>query len=192
MYANIEYYLAITALGKRLDEHELLNDPGCDSPNIVPARTTKSIGVGYVGSPTEVEKLQTRLSVIRGYEFGGRGRVRIEGKLRITPNERFRFRFDISSVKTVDRVVLPYQGSLKLGWFYSDTFRGGEGPQLSSRLKMPLHYAGHVEWANADQFPILLKKGLRSIIFRPVTETVQMIAPNRWNSTFRCEIVEAK
>lgn len=192
IYANMEHHANVLASGKVVNDYESLNDPDCDSPNVGKARTSENIRVGYEGEPAQIEALKMRAKELRELDYGGRARVLVIGKLaEPVGNTMFKLRFDITQIKSLERVILPFDGDLKLGWFYSDTFQGGEEWKLSAPLKLPLHHAAALDWRNANKFPILKSRGLRHIVFRCMSETVQMISPGRWNSTYDCEIFEA-
>jgi len=195
VYADIEYAVAILATGERRNEHEFLYDVDCDSQGMADLRTKESVRVGYIGKPDDIMRMRSVTNRIRGLDFGGRGKATFQGKLQqidkpvpYGPS----LRFDISSVKQLERLVLTYQGEIKLGWFSSATIVGGQPLALSSPLKMPFHHVGRIDWRNVEKFPILKQKGLRAIIFRAQSETTQMVGKGRWDSVYQCEIEEAK
>jgi hypothetical protein len=194
MYADVEYHASVTALGTMTSEREFLFDHTCDSPEWGPLRTTESVGLGYSGPADAVAKMRKITSRIRSYEFGGRGRAFFSGRLvRAVESGGLALRFEITQVKGLERLIVPFEGVLKLGWFYSDAFNGGgKEPVLSSALRMPYHHVGRVEWVNAGLFPMLKVPGPRYVMFRVLSETVQMVGSGRWDSVYRCELVEVK
>jgi hypothetical protein len=169
-----------------------LHDRECELPAAAPALATGKIAVGYT-SKTESWELKT--DPIRTARFGGRARVYVSGILRdeVQPGSNVsRFRFEISEFKTVEPIVVPYQGTLEPGWTFSDTidYTAARGLQLSSRLRVPFHHAGRVEWNNADSFPLLQQNGRLHLTFRVVSKTTELMGNNRWNDEYVCEIIE--
>jgi hypothetical protein len=195
VYANLEYHANVLANLQVTNEREWLNDPECDIPAMGSFRTAESIGVGYLGDSATIEGLRGTTRRVRSMDYGGRGRLLLVGKLAETGEQvpgKLALRFDVTQVKKLERVILPFEGAIKLGWFYSDTFQGGKDIVLSVPLKMPRHHAATIEWENAATFPVLQKRGLRSIVFRAMSDTIKMVEKGRWNTVYHCEIVEAK
>jgi hypothetical protein len=182
LHADLEY----------TTEQLYLHDRECELPAAASTLATGKIAVGYT-SKTETWEFKT--DPIRTPRFGSRARVHVAGILRneaLPGSNGPRFRFEISEFKTVEPIVVPYQGTLEPSWIFSDTvdYVAAKGLQLSSRLRVPFHHAGRVEWNNADSFPLLRQNGRLHITFRVISKTTQLMGNNRWNDEYVCEIVD--
>jgi hypothetical protein len=201
MMKNREYYFGRTVniyADLEFNERQLyLHDPECDTAAMGEARTTERIAVGYTPDPDKNLPMFETIAYPIRWAWGGRARVFVTGVLRDEsklPNFAYSYRFEIAEFKSVERIVLPYEGTLEVGWFYSDTFDhvAQNGLQLSSRLTPIPHHAARIEWANAISYPLVNKSGRRHIIFRVVSKETTRISNNRWNDEYTCEIVELK
>jgi hypothetical protein len=197
-----DYYVGKPAsINANLELHgpiQFLNDPNCDTPASGTARTKERIGVEYPPKKGEAPGVwAARTAQLSTSRFGGRARVLITGILRHDPDrarDSYAFWFEISDFKTVEPIVLPYQGRLETGWTYSDAIDQIEGKELalSSRLKMPLHHAARIEWTNLESFPALKTGGRKYLTFRVVTKVIQPMGSGRWNDEYVCELIEVK
>jgi len=197
IYADLEHHVSVTRDGKRRSIDEFLHDPECDRPELGKAQTTEKIGIAYPDDATATAALKTQIAKLNGAPFHSRARVLVTGTLRINnaePPFRYPYQFEIGDFKSIEPIILPYQGKLVNGWTYSDTFDhiGEAEIKLSSLLKPELHHAARIEWKNAHAFPSLTKSGRKHITFRVIYMTTHMIEPNRWNDVYMCEILELR
>ena len=192
----IDTVVGINAVLEFNETQQFIYDPECAERSIGPLLfTTEKVGVGFDFKKGKSKELQNQALSVRDKRFGGRARVYIHGILRDNreqtgnPNK---FRFDISEFKTIDPIVLSYEGKLEPGWMYVDSFDANNEvePKLSSRLKMPLHHAARIEWLNAGKFPRLRAAGHTFITFRVVSRDIRKIGVNRWNDIYTCEILD--
>jgi len=178
-----------------IEEGSYLHDPECDRPELGRARTSERISFGYdekkLGKgPVLSEILQKK----RFETYVTRVRVQVEGILREETQRtkhNYPYRFIIERFLAVDKIVIPYQGELKSGWIYSDTFDHIKGSplRLSSPLKPIIHHAQLIEWTNADKFLALRRGGRKYITFRVVSTETRQMTRYRWNDVYTCEII---
>jgi hypothetical protein len=167
-----------------------LYDSNCDSPAMRDRQTQERIGVGYADPALGRAKTEQ----IRTNRFGSRAHVLVVGILRdesARALDTYNFRFEISEFKSMDPIILPYQGELEVGWMYTDgsDHVPAQGLQFSSPLKAPPHYAVRVEWTNVGAVPLLKKRGRRYITFRVLSKTIQAMGNDRWNDEYTCELL---
>jgi hypothetical protein len=172
-----------------------LHDLECDQERSR-ARSDERISFAY-----DEEKLGKGFSVReivrqKGYEtYVTRIRVLVEGLLREETRRtkhNYPYRFVIERFLNVEQIVVGYEGELKQGWIYSDTFdhRSGAGLKLSSPLQSMIHHAQRIEWTNEDKFPALRRSGRKHITFRVISKEMRQIEKYRWNDLYTCEIIQ--
>lgn len=178
------------------EEGAYLQDPECDRPEMRRLRTSARIGFGYdekkLGKGPVIREIMQR----KKFEtYVTRVRVGVEGVLREETDRtkhNYPYLFFIERFLSVDKIVVPYQGELKDGWIYSDTFDHVKGAELklSSPLQRIFHHAQRIEWMNADKFPQLQRSGRKYITFRVVATETQQMTRWRWNDVYTCEIIK--
>jgi hypothetical protein len=196
IYADLEHHASPTRDLKHVSIDEFLHDLECDRLEVGNARTREKIGIAYPDDAAEAAALRMRIAKLRGEPFHSRARVLVFGTLRKDSNHlpyEYEYQFEIGEFKSIEPIILPYQGTLKNGWTYSDTFDHAGGPniKLSSRLKPRLHYAERIDWKYTGH-TALINPGRKHIVFRVSYVTTHMIAPDRWDETYTCEILELK
>ncbi|MBL8923610.1 MAG: hypothetical protein JNJ54_32445 [Myxococcaceae bacterium] len=84
----------------------------------------------------------------------------------------------------------PFAGGLEEGVVYViETSRDALPSQLAPpALKLPMHHASRVEW----EAPLSLPEGRLELTFQVVEVTVRRISERRWNSTFRCRLLQSR
>ncbi len=196
---NHEYYngsvVAINAVLEYSDKQQFIHDPECAELGIGAALfTTEKVAVGFDFKKGKSKKLEKQAISVRDARFGGRARVDIYGFLREESEngaDKYKFRFDITEFKTIDPIVLPYNGRLEPGWMYVDSFDAkGDELKLSSPLKMPFHHAFRIEWLNSDKYPKLRAAGHTFITFRVLSRNIRNMGNGRWDETYTCEILD--
>lgn len=195
MHADLEHHASPTRDLKHVHINEFLHDPECDRAEMGSARTNEKIGIAYPVETTAAESVRSQIRKLRGGPYHSRARVLVTGRLvkgGSTP-ARYAYEFEIGEFRSIEPIILPYNGKLVNGWTYYDTFDHPGGPeiQLSSALEQRLHHAERIEWRYTGH-ALFATPGRRHIVFRVVYVTTQMIAPGRWNDTYTCEILEVK
>lgn len=190
IYADYQHRSMVTASGTVMNQRDILFDHQ--------GKLSLEIDMQFDGNAEEVAAMKRTLARSREERFGGRARTLVRGRYEQTvdPVSRQRIhKFFAKEIKGIEPIDLPYQGEIKLGWNYSDTFdRKADDPEmiLSTSLKLPIHHAGRIEWRNAGQFPQLARSGRHSIIFRAGSQTTHQYEPGRWNETFHLTILEVR
>lgn len=185
--ANIESGESVLASLKVVDHGETLTEPDCSPEWRRDLAAYLPLAVVYPAD--HADELKAEAIRIREAPFDGRARVSVTGILREDP-----YRFEIIKFnQSPQRIILPYRGSLDLGWTYSDTidYLPARGLQLSSPLAVPYRHTARIEWTNLAKFaPILTRKGRRYITFRTSGSTIAKIDASRWDSVYMCESLE--
>jgi hypothetical protein len=160
------------------------------------------IGVRFSNADDEEREARNKfLKRFRSIEYGGRACVTVIGSLRNSSRRDFawyRYRFDITRIEGLAHIVVPYQGELQGGRTYLAAVRGDKdfGLALITPVRMPMHYAVHVEWTNLSEFPELERlrgnKEERPIVFSVVSDQIQQMTERRWNRTIQCKIISIK
>jgi hypothetical protein len=195
LYADIRSGETLRANLTVVDHGETLTDHECTADGEPDYQTMESLYVEYAGDEQKRAELRRKAITIRERGFDGRARVTVVGVLRKEPaGDGFpaRYIFDISEIKSMKPIILPFQGRLQLGWTYTDTidFVKANGLTLSQLLKMPYHQAGRIEWDNTEKLQTLQRSnGRKHIVFRCMSSSTQKVG-ERWDVVYRCEIVE--
>jgi hypothetical protein len=180
IYADYEHRSNVLASGQIVNERAILYDHEGTSK--------KEIEMEFGGTAAAIQKAKDVLSKVETERFGGRGRILARGRY-----DRKRRVFLLSQVTGIEPIDIPFDGEIKLGVNYVDTFdprRGPEEEQLTARLKHPMHHAGRVELLNAGRSPRLTGRGLRLVVFRANSVTTSQISTGRWNDIYNCTILD--
>lgn len=94
------------------------------------------------------------------------------------------------------REALEFTGTLEKGTTYRALVKRDRTNEWHtvSRLKLPYHHAGRIEWLNLKDFPELNKPSrgplLKHFVFKVTEEEVYKVSgQRRWNTTYYCRIV---
>jgi hypothetical protein len=103
-------------------------------------------------------------------------------------DEIAKFRAKNPPSERVEPQIIDYDGTLDEGKTYRAIVYSNRRQLLSLAvpLKIPLHHADRIEWINQSKFFFLEEN---RIVFRVISKDTKQMTPNRWNTTYLCEIL---
>jgi len=146
--AYFEKTVRLSALLEQWTEGQYLTDERC------PLSHDDQIGVGYAPQDDKQRESAQRISSeIQSHEYAGKAEVTIVGRLRNISARHFYWygtRFDIAYFESARPAVARFEGYLEEGRTYRAQGVQHEGGELTvdSRLRVPFHHAGRIEWTN--------------------------------------------
>jgi hypothetical protein len=102
--------------------------------------------------------------------------------------EIVKFRAKNPPIERIEPQIIDYEGTLEEG----KTYRGivystkRQALSLAVPLKIPFHHADRIEWVNQAKFFFPAEN---RIVFRVKSKDTKQMTPNRWNTTYSCEIL---
>ena len=103
-------------------------------------------------------------------------------------DEISKFRAKNPPTEKIEPQIVDYEGTLEEGKIYRAIVYSNKQQTLSLAvpLKIPLHHADRIEWVNQAKFFFLAEN---RIVFRVKLKDTKQMTPNRWNTTYSCEIL---
>lgn len=95
-------------------------------------------------------------------------------------------------------LIAAFEGELKTGQRYIAPIETGEKNlsfQPLTRLKLPMHHAGAIEWTNLEELGMyypLSESRKTEFIFEVVSKNVASRASGSWTTTYFCRILEIR